>query len=37
MRPERHNPHSIATLRIVLARSLLTQLCRCPCCGAQRL
>jgi hypothetical protein len=25
-RPERHNPHSIATLRIILARLLLRQL-----------
>jgi SRSO17 transposase len=37
IRPERHNPHSIATLRIILARSLLCQLCRCPSCGVQRL
>jgi len=37
IRPERHNPHSIATLRILLARSLLRQLCLCPFCGAQRL
>ena len=32
-RPERHNPHSIATLRIVLARLLLRQLPHCPFCG----
>jgi len=31
--PERHNPHSIATLRIVLARLLLRQLPDCPFCG----
>ena len=37
IRPERHNPHSIATLRIILARSLLLQLCRCPFCGVKRL
>lgn len=33
-RPERHNPHFIATLRILLARSLLRHLCRYPFCGA---
>ncbi len=32
-RPERHNPHSIATIRIVLARLLLRQLPHCPFCG----
>ena len=32
-RPERHNPHSIATLRIILARVLLRQLPHCPFCG----
>ena len=37
IRPQRHNPHSIATLRIILARSLLRQLCQCPFCGVQRL
>ena len=37
IRPERHNPHSIATLRIILARSLLRQLCQCPFCGVRRL
>jgi hypothetical protein len=37
IRPERHNPHSIATLRIILARSLLRQLCQCPFCGVHRL
>src|SRR5450631_2426887 len=30
IRPERHHPYSIATLRIILARSLLRQLCHCP-------
>jgi hypothetical protein len=30
------HPHSIATLRIILARSLLRQLCQCPFCGVQR-
>jgi len=34
VRPERHNPHSIATLRIILARLLLRQLPRCPYCGS---
>jgi hypothetical protein len=35
VRPERHNPSSIPTLRIVLARQLLGQLSRCPFCGAK--
>ena len=35
VRPERHNPHSIATLRIVIARLLLGQLPHCPFCGAK--
>src|SRR5215472_11894527 len=30
LRPERHNPHSIATLRMVLALLLLRQLPHCP-------
>ena len=34
IRPERHNPSSIATLRIAIARQLLGQLPHCPCCGA---
>ncbi len=33
-RPERHNPHSIATSWIVLARLLLRQLPHCPFCGS---
>ena len=33
VRPERHNPHSIATLRIVLARYLLGRIPHCPFCG----
>jgi hypothetical protein len=37
IRPERHNRHSIATLRILLARSLILRLCRCPFCGVRRL
>jgi hypothetical protein len=36
VRPERHNPHSITTLRIALARQLLGQLSHCPFCGASR-
>ena len=35
VRPERHNPHSIATLRIMIARHLLQQLPHCPFCGAR--
>ena len=34
-RPERHNPCSIATIRIILARYLLGQLPHCPFCGAR--
>jgi len=34
VRPERHNPYSIATLRIELARWLLRQLPHCPFCGS---
>jgi SRSO17 transposase len=34
VRPERHNPHSIATLHIVIARHLLQQLPHCPFCGS---
>src|SRR5262249_46786232 len=30
VRPERHNPNSIATLRMILARQLLGQLPQCP-------
>jgi len=33
VRPERHNPQSIATIRRVIARYLLRQLPYCPCCG----
>jgi len=35
VRPERHNPNSIATLRIILARQLLGQLPQCPFCGSR--
>ena len=34
VRPERHNPNSIATSRMVIARFLLKQLPQCPFCGA---
>jgi len=34
VRPERHNPHSIATIRITLARQLVRQLPYCPSCGS---
>jgi len=37
VRAERHNPHSIATLRIRLARFLLKQLTCCPFCCSRRL
>src|SRR5262252_753416 len=33
VRPERHNPHSIATLRISIARVLIRQLPCCPFVG----
>jgi hypothetical protein len=35
VRPERHNPHSIATLKTVIARYLLGLLPRCPYCGSR--
>jgi hypothetical protein len=35
IRAERHNPQSIATLRIAIARQLLKQLPHCPFCGAE--
>ena len=35
LRPERHTPHSIATLRILIARHLLRQLVHCPVCGSR--
>jgi SRSO17 transposase len=35
IRPERHNPNSIATLRMILARQLLGRLPQCPFCGAR--
>jgi SRSO17 transposase len=34
VRPERHNPCSIATIRIMIARYLLRQLPHCPFCGS---
>jgi hypothetical protein len=34
IRPERHNPHSIATLRTILGRYLARLLPHCPCCGS---
>ena len=35
IRPERHIPYSIATLRIIIARYLARQLPYCPCCGSR--
>ena len=35
VRPERHNPYSIATIRITLARELLKRLPQCPFCGSR--
>src|SRR6516162_6162738 len=35
VRPERHNPNSIATLRMTIARLLLAQLPHCPFCGSR--
>src|SRR5216110_2188286 len=37
VRVERHNPHSIATLRIQIARHLIEQLPSCPFCYRRRL
>ncbi|HEX4179868.1 MAG TPA: hypothetical protein VHY32_03685, partial [Caulobacteraceae bacterium] len=37
IRPERHIPNSIATLRRRLAVALVKRLPRCPCCGQRRL
>ncbi len=34
-RPERHVPHSIATMRVRLIHALVKTLPRCPCCGAR--
>ena len=34
LRPERHNPYSMTTLRIQLAYYLLRQLFGCPFCGS---
>jgi hypothetical protein len=36
LRPERHVPNSIATLRRRIAMALARALPRCPCCGARR-
>ena len=35
LRPERHNPYSITTLRTVIARYLLSLLPHCPFCGSR--
>ena len=35
VRPERHSPRSITTLRMVLARHLIGRLGHCPCCGSR--
>jgi hypothetical protein len=32
-RTQRHVPDSIATLRYILARAIVKQLVRCPCCN----
>jgi len=34
VRPERHDPHSIATLHIEISRQLVQQLPHCPFCGS---
>ena len=34
LRPERHIPNSIATMRVRLINALIKTLPRCPCCGA---
>ena len=35
VRPERHNPGSITTLRMILARQLLGRIPHCPFCGSR--
>ena len=35
IRSERHNPNSIATLRIIVGRYLAGLLPHCPCCGSR--
>src|SRR5262245_59250104 len=35
LRPERHVPNSIATMRRSLVAALATMLSRCPCCAAR--
>ena len=35
LRPERHIPNSIATMRRRLVVALVKALSRCPCCAAQ--
>jgi hypothetical protein len=35
IRPERHNPYSITTLRMVLARHLIDGIAHCPFCGSR--
>src|SRR5215468_7425303 len=35
LRPERHVPNSIATMRRRLVAALATMLSRCPCCAAR--
>jgi hypothetical protein len=35
LRPERHIPNSIATMRIRMIDALIKLLPRCPCCGNQ--
>ena len=35
VRPERHNPRSITTLRMVLARHLIGGIAQCPFCGSR--
>ena len=35
VRPERHNPRSITTLRMALARNLIGGIAQCPCCGSR--
>jgi hypothetical protein len=37
LRPERHNPVSITTIRIAIATALIRQLPCCPFCGPKRL
>ena len=35
VRPERHNPNSITTLRMIMAHRLIGRIAQCPFCGSR--